>query len=177
MVLWLSVLTSIFGFLHKVLILKNKRMGWLFGFVSGLLFSGYFYSTNLKVLSISSISFTVLALYGLIFNKCETSIYIENFIRIITIIACLILSYATFNGTITILQLFASVFQIFGAYLLTHKKILYGWIGFLFAHSIIAYLSYQTNQTFFADFQVASAIIAVLGILESRQYRQKVTNC
>ena len=78
----------------------------------------------------------------------------------------LALGYFAFTGVMTLVQFFSSVLLLMGTYYLTHKKLSWGWILYAISHVLAAIVGYKVGQIFFADFQIASAIISIAGLIK-----------
>ena len=79
------------------------------------------------------------------------------------LIAAVLFFVFAYNGLITMIELLSSFGMLWGTYFLTHKRVRWGWILYGVAHLLAARLGYQKDQDFFADFQLASAIVSFIG--------------
>lgn len=163
MVLFLQVSVSLIFFVNKVLVLIGKKSGWLLGVLAAFLAIFYFYCIGLYVYTALEFGLIVLMGYGF-FKSEERKPYVETAIRGVTAIVMFALTWFAFSGFITIIELFSSLGLLAGTYFLTHEKVRVGWLLYSMAHVLAAILGYYKEQQFFADFQIASAIVSLIGV-------------
>jgi len=160
--LFLQIAVTLIFFVNKVLVLLGKRSGWMFGAIAAVLAIYYFYLIGLYIYTTGEIALFVLMIYG--FFKTESARpVVELAVQTVTVIAMLLLTWFAFNGPITVLELASALIALLGAYLLTHGNVRAGWALGAVSHALAAPLGYQKEQLFFADFQVASAVVAFVG--------------
>ena len=165
MVQFLQVSVSLILFTNKILVLMGRKSGWLIGAIGCALAIIYLYLIELYVFTALEIGLIVLMLYGY-FVKQNKNIHIENTIRIVIILSMMAISYFAFAGLLTVFELISSAGLLFGTYYLTHNKTTLGWLLYCIGHLITAYIGYNKGQDFFADFQIASAIVSIMGIIK-----------
>lgn len=166
MVELLQVLVSLLFFGNKVLVLVGKKLektGWLLGVIAASLGVAYFYLLDMYVYTVLEIGLIVLMSYGFLHKDTGKNENVETAIRVVTGAVMLILACVVFTGTITIIEFVSSILMLAGTYLLTHNRKQLGWILYGIAHLAAVYLGYVKGQQFFADFQLASAIVSAAG--------------
>lgn len=166
MIWTLQILVSVIFFTNKVFVLAEKKAGWLLGAIAASLAVFYFFFIQLYVYT--ALEFGLIALMGYGFLKGEEKKpQAETLIRVITIVVMLALGYFAWSGIITAVELVSSLALLVGTFLLTHNKARAGWVLYAVAHGLAAYLGYHKDQWVFADFQIASMIISVVGAMKS----------
>jgi hypothetical protein len=163
MIMFLQIVVSLAFFVNKVLVLVGrKREGWFVGALAAFVGVFYFYMIGLYIYTALEVGLVILMGYGSLM-KTEKNPKVEFAIRSVTVIIMLVLTLWAFSGLLTGVELLSSLGLIVGTYFLTHDKPVAGWVTYAVAHSLAAYLGYGRGQQFFADFQVASAIISIVG--------------
>ena len=158
----LEILVSLIFFGNKVFILLERKFGWLLGVVAAALAVIYFYRIELQIYMVLEASLVVLMGYGYFKRDLENP-RVEFVIRFVIMVVMLVLAMFAYNGLITMIELLSSFGMLWGTYFLTHKRVRWGWILYGVAHLLAARLGYQKDQDFFADFQLASAIVSFIG--------------
>ena len=165
MMWFLQVSVSLLFFMNKVFILIGKKSGWLIGAIAASLAIFYFYFIGLYVYTVLEVGLVILMSYGF-FKKDEKKPKTEMIIRLVTVVVMLIQTGLAFKGMITIVELSSSLGLVVGTFFLTHQKIKAGWILYGIGHILTAILGYNKGQQFFADFQIASAIVSFIGCIK-----------
>ena len=166
MVQLLSVSVALIFFANKIFVLFGKRTGWLLGVIAAILAIFYFYLIELYVYT--ALEFGLIALMGYGFLvKNQKSKLIENLIYSVITIVMLTIQYFIFSGMMTVYEFISSAGLLFGTYFLTHEKSNWGWACYCVGHLISVYIMYDKDQQFFADFQLASAVVAMVGVIIS----------
>lgn len=169
MLQFLQISVSLILFTNKIFVLiGKKKSGWLLGVIGCVLAIAYLYLIKLYVFTALEFGLAVLMFYGFL-AQSKKNTRIENMIRVITFIAMITMTYFAFSGMMTVYELLSSGGLLFGTYLLTHNKPVLGWILYCIAHGITAYLGYSKDQDFFADFQIASALVSIAGAIYSKK--------
>lgn len=153
---------SIIFFTNKILVLAGKKSGWLIGAVAAALASVYFLLLDLKIYVILEFGLVILMGYGF-FKQEERNQRVEDSIRVVLGAVMLLQAIFVFEGSITVIEFASSIGMLVGTYLLTHDGIRLGWAFYAIAHIMAAYLGYAKEQQFFADLQIASAIVCAVG--------------
>lgn len=166
----LEVAVSLIFFTNKTLVLIGKRSGWLIGSIAAALACWYFLLLNLYVYVAMEAGIILLMGYGFI-KKEKTKTTAEWIIRLTILISMLVITIFAFQGQLTIFEFISSLSFMFGTYWLTHKKEIWGWLLFLAAHIISCHIGYSKNQNMFADFQIASAIVCLTGVIKTSKSR------
>ena len=161
----LQVTVSVAFFSQKVLVLLGKKAGWLIGAITALVATIYFLLINLYCFAALDVGLIALMAYGFFIKKKSPKI--EKAINIIIAAIMLILVYSTFTGLMSIIEFISSIGLMIGTYWLTHQKVAHGWAAYTIAHILASIVGYGAEQHFFADFQVASAIITFIGLWTS----------
>jgi len=102
-------------------------------------------------------------------KKEEANPKVADWLRFFTGAIMLSLTFFVFDGLITIIEFASSIGLLVGTILLAHGGIKLGWLVFGIAHLLAAYLGYEKEQQYFADLQIASAIVAAIGILKCQK--------
>ncbi len=160
----LQVLVSVIFFANKLLILAGKKTGWLVGVVAATLAVVYFFIIELYVYTGLEFGLIVLMSYGYLKRDGEGKPWVETSIRFVTVIIMIALAYFAFAGMMTVIELASSIGLLGGTYLLTHEKVAWGWALSILAHLLAAILGFDKEQSIFAVFQLASAVISLAGV-------------
>jgi|SRR3989344_7396558 len=161
----LQISVSIIFFANKVFVLIGKKMGWLLGVIAAALSIFYFFLLHLYIFTILEVGLVVLMGYGF-FRKEHMSAYVERLIHATIIIVMTALVYFVFNGFMTVMEFCESIFMLTGTYYLTHKRVQLGWFLYGCAHIFLTIVAYGVDQEFFANFQIASGIVAFAGCIK-----------
>lgn len=167
---FLQISVSLILFTNKVYILKGKKVAWLIGMIGTMLAMAYLYLIGLYVFTVLEIGLVVLMAYGF-FQKEEKNLLVEIIINLIIGISAIAMTWFVFNGIMTVCELIGSMGLLIGTYYLTHGKQKIGWLCYLAAHLVTAYLGYDKHQYIFAFFQIASAVISFIGFKKYKSYK------
>ncbi len=176
---WLGIVMSIILFTNKLFFLEGKDIGWNIGALGTILAILYLWLIDFPIMSVSEIGILVLMIYGNYAekNKIRKSPLFEKVVNIATLIVIILLTYFTFSGLLKLIECVASIILLVGLYALSHKWKPVGWFFLFLGHLLTAYMAYFGNhpQTFFGDFQIASAIVAAVALTKrlfpSKGYR------
>lgn len=168
MVMFLQIAVSVIFFTNKVLVLADKKVAWLTGAIAAAIALFYFYLIELYVYTVLEIGLITLMGYAF-FKKERANPAVEMWIRVVTIVVMCALAIFAFSGLMTVVELVSSAGLLMGTYMLTHGKKMTGWILYIVGHSCAAYLGYHKGQQFFADLQVASVIVSMVGVWKSHR--------
>lgn len=161
----LQISVSLLFFVNKSLLLVNKRSGWLFGAFAAILAIFYFFSVGLYVYTTLEFGLIVLMVFGFLKEKSKN---IDNLVRIFTLVIMIVIGCITFKGSLTFFELTSSISLLLGMYLLAKQYYTWGWFASIIAHGSACYIGYCMKQDFFANFQLASAFIACIGVYQSK---------
>jgi hypothetical protein len=150
-------------FTNKLLILIGKKFGWLLGIFAASLAIFYFHFSNLIPYMILNIGIVVLMIYG--FLNPKENFVIKVLVRLILVGVPAALLFFVFNGLLLVPQLLACLGIFFGTYFLIFPQTWIGWLILGIANFLAAYLGYIKGHIFFADFQLATAILAFIGVV------------
>lgn len=168
---FLRVSSSVIFFAQKILVLTNRKSGWLVGIVAATLALFYFYQIGLLVYTTLEVGLITLMCYGF-FKKESQNVKVEDTIRCMTLAIMAVLTCFVFTGMMTVVELFGSACLLVGIYLLTHSKPALGWFISGIGHSITAFIGYSVpGQQFFADFQVATVVVCAVGVHINKEPR------
>ena len=168
MIQFLQISISLIFFANKTFVLIDKKTGWLIGAIGAIMGTLYFFLLHLYCFTVLDAGLVILMGYGFIV-KSQKNQKVENFIHIVIALAMITLGYFAFSGLMTIVEFFSSILLLLGTYFLTHKKISLGWILYAISHILAAIVGYKVGQMFFADFQIASAIVLIAGLIKARK--------
>ena len=160
----LQVAVALILFTNKVFVLIERKTGWLLGAIGCALAITYLYVLGLYVFTVLEFGLVILTLYAFFKGKNKKP-RTEFFIRLVIVIAMVIMTIFAFAGKMTMYELAGSILLLFGTYYLSHEKKSLGWALSGIAHVLTAYLGYYKNQQFFADFQIASALVSLAGTI------------
>jgi hypothetical protein len=166
----LQISVSILFFGNKVFVLLGKRTGWLLGALAATLAFFYFYQLKLYVYTTLEAGLVILMLYGFFPKRSKK---IEFWIRVLIGTIMLGIGYYAFSGYITIIEFLSSIILLWGTYLLANKKLILGWSAYIVAHGFATILGCEVGQIIFAVFQLASVIVAIIGLAISLRPSQK----
>lgn len=164
----LAVLVSLIFFLNKVLVLVGKKSGWLVGSVAATLAVIYFLFLDLYIFTILEVGLAVLMGYGFLMKEKKNP-NTEKLIQFFIIVVMSLLAYLAFSGIMTIIEFSGAILMLLGTYYLTHNRLALGWFLYGVSHLFAAYVTILKNQQFFADFQIASAIISAVAFVLERE--------
>ena len=167
MTMFLQIAVSVIFFTNKTLVLADKKSGWLVGVVAATLATFYFFRIELYIYTVLELGLIVLMGYGFLWAGQKKPLT-EMVINWTTAIAMLVMTIFVFTGLMTAVEFGSSVALLLGTYFLTHNQISWGWSLYALAHGLAAYLGYHKDQQIFADFQVASGIVSLVGLLKTR---------
>ena len=165
-IMFLQISISLIFFTNKAFVLIDKKTGWLIGAIGAVMGTLYFSLLHLYCFAVLDAGLVVLMGYGF-FAKAQKNQKVENVLHLVIILAMFSLGYFAFSGVMTVVQFFSSALLLMGTYLLTHQKTSWGWILYAISHVLAAIVGYKVGQMFFADFQIASAIISIAGLIKS----------
>lgn len=154
-------------FAYKVMVYAGRKTGWILGSVSAVLGTIYFYLLDMYVYTVLDVGLVVLLAYAF-FKKDTVSKDVQTWVRVLTGTVMLIISAAAFNGMLTVVETVSTFGLLIGTVLLTHGRESLGWVLHAMAHLLAAYLGYEKEQAFFADLQIASAIVSILGAIKGK---------
>lgn len=147
--------------------LYDKKSGWLFGAIAGMFAVFYFLFLKLYIYSLMEFSIFILMSYGYIFFK-EIKPKYEFIVNLFIILILSLLSFFVFSGLLTIIEYTSSITFIVGTYFFNQRKIFIGWFLFIFSHLGSTYLGYIKEEYFFMYFQIASIVVAIIGMAKNR---------
>lgn len=166
MTLFLQVAVSVIFFANKTLVLVGRKSGWLVGAIAATLATVYFFRIQLYVYTVLELGLIILMGYGFWCHQHKNP-RVESFIHWVVALVMLAMTCFVFSGLMTVIEFASSVGLLVGTFFLTHDKLWLGWFLYTVAHGLAAILGYHKGQPFFADFQVASAIVSFVGLMNS----------
>lgn len=162
----LQVLIGISAFVNKVLLIQRIRVGWLIGALATLLAIYYFLILHFYVYAVVEVGLTILMVYGYFFETHKKQL-MEYLINGVTLLFMILICFFTSTGFMSVLELVGAISMIAGAYTFTHERRGFGWGLYLITHLVTAYLCYPKQQQFFGDMQIASALVAGVGLWQT----------
>ncbi|MFH0806115.1 MAG: hypothetical protein V1885_00040 [Candidatus Brennerbacteria bacterium] len=159
----LEISLALLFFANKVLWLIGKRAGWLVGLVAAV--GGIYYFILIKLYIFASLEVGLAALMWYGFSKGDkVNPRIEVLVRIALTAIMAFLTYFLFSGVMTAIEFFATLFSLWGTYFLAGTHVRWGWAIMGVGHVMSTIVFFDTNQDFFAHFQIASVIVAGTGV-------------
>lgn len=158
----LQVSVSLIFFLNKLLLLVEKKSGWLVGAIAALLALIYFYIIGLYVYTVLEIGLVALMIYGFVVKTKVPRI--ERLINILIIVLMFALMIFSFSGMLTVYELISSATLLLGTYYLSHSRLMLGWCLYIVAHFLATIVGFSKHQLFFANFQIASVIVSMVAV-------------
>ena len=160
----ISILVSLIFFVNKILVLLGKKIGWLVGAFAAVLAIIYFLMLELYIFTVLEFGLIVLMGYGF-WAKEETNLSVEKLIQIVIVVVMTVLVFFAFTGMMTVYEFTGAILMLLGTYFLTHRREALGWLLYGISHLFAAYVTNQKGQQFFADFQIASALVSAIAFL------------
>ncbi len=168
----LEISISLLFFAGKLGVLIDKKFGWFVGALGASVGFFYFFLLNLYVFTVLEVGLVVLMGYGAFPEKWK-GYKTERMIYLVIVVVMVFFTWFAFSGKLTVFETIASIGLVVGTYLLTHHRQQFGWVAYCIAHIAASYVGYQKDQEFFADFQVASAIVSLFGFWKVRAMKHK----
>jgi hypothetical protein len=181
----LQASSSLVLLLNKWLVYKDQPNGWLYGITGAIVISGYFYlqmiwqhQPNLWIMIVYDIALVIIMGYGYAVAKSTTggwwhtallrwNVRLKVFVAFTALSVCSFLFYEAVAANLVLLQFLTASGGLLGSLCLAFKKRtanLMGWSLYVMAHCTCVMLALQTSSPILAITQVASGIIAVMGI-------------
>ena len=167
----LEIAVGVIFFANKVFVLAGKRLGWFVGAVAAILAFFYFLLIGLYIYMILEVGLVVLMGYGFLYQGSRRNKKVERLLHYTIAIIMMTLTYFVFSGLMTVIEFAGSITMLSGTYYLTHDKMRLGWAIYGVSHIFVIILAYHVNQLFFAHFQIASAIVALVGSINGDKNR------
>lgn len=167
----LAVAVSVILFTNKLGVLIERQFGWIFGVIGTILAIAYLWLINMPILMTAEIGLIILMFYGL-FRDRAVGRNIQLTMIVVTLVTCLIIAIFASMGLLTWVEFIGSGFMLCAVYCLAQNNFSQvnirqlGWLLLGTSHFLIAYLGYQKDEIFFADFQIASALVSLVGIIK-----------
>ncbi len=127
----------------------------------------YFSLLNLLIFAVLEVGLVILMGYGY-WKKKEVNVRVEWLIRTAIMLVMAVLTYFVFRGLMTVVEFTASILMLWGTYFLTHRRMFVGWYIYGVAHIFSTMVGVSAEQPFFADFQIASAMVALFGAWQNQ---------
>lgn len=166
----IQIVTAVFLFLSRVLLLLEDKNGWIISIIGGSLSLIYLAHSELYIYLIAQTGFVIMSIYGLVHTKYTISKQRRKQIffglSLISIIIALLITIYLPNPTY-LLQSICSIIIMWSAYFIADKKPLIGWISYVIGNSIFAYISLSLGQQFFGHLQIATVILAICGVYKN----------
>ncbi len=181
----LQILSALLLFLNKFYVRRKKAIGWIYGILGAIVITVYFYlqmvlqhKANLWIMVVMDIALVILMTYGYLVNRSEKgdklkdllkkwNVLFKTIVIIVTIVVCGLFLIEAISSDLVILQFVFAVGSLFGTLLLAFNKKstnIIGWVLYVIAHTVIAYVMFKTSSPILAIFQILSIFIAIEGI-------------
>lgn len=161
----LEVIIAIAFFTNKVFLLIGRRMGWVLGLGAATVSIGYFFLIELYLFMAPEAGFAALMGYRLL-RHGEVNRRVEISVRTALTAAMAFLAYFLFEGSVTLVECVAALLSLWAMYFLTHDYVRQGWATLIVAHVLAAIVFDSKGQEFFTHFQIASAFLAIGGVVK-----------
>ncbi len=150
-------------FANKVLVLVGRRSGWAVGVIGAALALVYFYLLDLRLLTVLEVGLVLLMSYGYVAHS-DPSPRFQVIVRVAITLTMVTLAGFVFTGVMTAVEFTSAVLMLWGTYLLTSGQLRLGWALSAVAHALAGVVGWDKGQGTFADFQIASSIVAAIGV-------------
>ena len=167
----LEIAVGVIFFANKVFLLAGKRLGWFIGTIAATLAFFYFLLLGLYIYTVLEVGLVVLMGYGFLHRRSRRNKKVERVLHYTIAIIMTVLAYFVFSGLMTMIEFVGAVTMLSGTYYLTHNKMRLGWAVYGVSHIFVIILAIYANQMFFAHFQMASAIVALVGVINGNKNR------
>jgi len=168
-----TVVVSLLSLFNKVFLVLNKRVGWWFGILTGMVAMVYFYIIGLYILTFSEFGFLLVNVYGLTSHKNFNKNLNKKFSFVLSIISAMLLIFF-FKNFLTIIEFLSSISFIWGAFFLVDEnKKFFGWLMLIFAHIFTCISAFGKGEVLFSFFQILSGTAAFWGLILSLKEKYK----
>lgn len=172
----LEIGSAVCSIVYSLLLMQEKKIGWLFGIVSSVLGIVLFMQTRLYAQSFISIYYAAIGIYGWVYwhraEQRNEHIHVWKWhYHFITIIVCgvatLLFSQFFVRYTDSVSPLFDSMVTVFGfaASIKEARKVLTSWVYWLLINLASSLLYYQQHLYIYAVLMIVYAGICVPGYL------------
>jgi len=181
----LELSAVILGFAYLIFISFSRRIAWVFGIVSSLIYSYLAYSGAIYLQAALQFSYVLLGIYGFVTwgKKEESQLKTWGFKRhliygIPTLLFALILGFV-FSRTdqkLPYLDAFITAFAILATYLTT-QSILENWIYWIILNLLSMYLWAKQGLDYTVFLSLINSLVAVFGfVLWSKKWKSGQVN-
>jgi nicotinamide mononucleotide transporter len=180
----LEIISAFFSVFYSLLLIREKKIGWLFGIISSIAGIILFWQTKLYAQSFISCYYTVIGVYGWAYwasaERRNEHIHIWPWSRhLVFIVVFTIISYffsllfsAYTDSKSPIFDSFVTSFGLLASFK-EARKILTSWVYWLFINIASAILYYQQHLFVYTVLMVVYAFICIPGYLNwLRIYRK-----
>ncbi len=154
----------------------EKRIGWLFGFVAGVIGVGLYALANTWAMSVLNGYYVVMAVYGWWSwgrSSQEGRIRTQRVLfHVLLIPAALLLSYGVsvvllkyLDGSFPVLDAFVTVFSFVATWMMA-RKLIANWLYFMVADSVAIYLNWRIGYQGYALLNAIYLVLSVVGFLK-----------
>ncbi|TAE81057.1 MAG: hypothetical protein EAY81_10010 [Bacteroidetes bacterium] len=177
--LWTQVIElvgALFSIVYSLLLMKEKKVGWLFGILSSILSCLVFYQTRLYAQAMVSIYFAGIGFYGLWYwqKAQKNNVHITlwkpktHLIYILTFAALALMSSYLFkhysNSANPILDSFITLFGLLAS-IKEARKVLTSWVYWFIINASCVVLYYEQGLFYYSAMMVIYALICIPGHL------------
>jgi hypothetical protein len=157
-----EVFIVIMFFANKLLLLAGKRFGWLLGIIAANLAIVYFYSRGMIPYSVLQVGVLAAMIYG--YELPEKRSSLELPVRLTIGAVIMVLCAFVLTGSLSASKALVSIGNLLSNYFLARSNYQRGWLLLGLCNAAAAYFGYINGFIFFADFQMATAIVACIGL-------------
>ena len=154
----------------------EKRIGWLLGFVAGLIGVGLYALANTWAMSALNGYYVVMAVYGWwSWGRSEEEGHIRTqrwLFHVLVIPIGLLLSYGIsvallkyLDGSFPLLDAFVTVFSFVATWMMA-RKLIANWLYFMVADSVAIYLNWRIGYQGYALLNAIYLVLSVVGFLK-----------
>ncbi len=170
---WTAVVLNV-GF--TLCIAYEKRIGWLLGFVAGVIGVGLYALAHTWAMGLLNVYYVAMAVYGWWSwgrDDQEKGIRTQSLrFHAILIVAGLLLSYAIYvllaqylDGHFPQLDAFVTVFSFIATWMMTRKMIA-NWAYFILADSVAVYLNWRIGYQGYALLNGMYLVLSMVGLMK-----------
>lgn len=191
----LEVVSALLLLLNKIFVRKKKTIGWVFGMFGTVMVTIYFYLQmvlenrgNLWIMVVYDVALFFLMIYGYLVSSSvknpprvaflkKWNVVFKLIVVSITTVVCLIFLIQAITADLVFVQFLGALGGLIGTLLLAFHKSLtnkVGWMCYLFANLLIAYLMFEKDSMFFSVCQIISAGISVLALKDEIEKVSKI---
>ncbi|MBP9159491.1 MAG: nicotinamide riboside transporter PnuC [Flavobacteriales bacterium] len=170
---WIAVVLNI-GF--TLCIAYEKRIGWAFGFVAGIIGVGLYALAHTWAMATLNVYYVVMAIYGWwSWGRSSEDGRIRTqstLFHVLAIPAGLLLTYAVsvflvqyLNGSFPQLDAFVTVFSFIATWMMA-RKLIANWVYFIVVDSVAIYLNWRIGYIGYTLLNAIYLVLSVVGLVK-----------